>query len=269
MKSENVVRNSGSTDHNGAPSKQRRSRETVECIAPDVNTLLTTARITQADLAQKLKVSNHHLSVARSKVQSLKQANAYLRDKLIKASAAAAMANFLACHDTLTGLPNRRLLLDRIHQAIAQAARQEKRVALIFFDVDGFKTINDKLGHANGDTLLQMIAQRLCGCLRAADTACRYGGDEFIVLLPEIDGEQSATIVEQKIRTRLAAPYHLDSATIAVTLSMGTAVYPDAARDHHELIRLADAAMYRSKVHNGPDPLTNGHMNSTMQSRLD
>jgi len=160
----------------------------------------------------------------------------------------AATANHLAYHDALTGLPNRRLLLDRLNQAIAQASRQKKRVALVFFDVDGFKAINDKLGHTAGDKLLQGVAQRLSTCLRAADTACRYGGDEFIVLLPEVEGGQSAAIVEQKIRAQLAAPYLVDGTMISVTLSIGTAVYPVDAKDHHDLIKLADAAMYSVKT---------------------
>ncbi len=106
-------------------------------------------------------------------------------------------------------------------------------------------------GHTDGDKLLQAVAERLCACLRAADTACRYGGDEFIVMLPEVDGEQSAAVVEQKIRAQLAAPYLIDGTLITVTLSIGTAVYPVDARDHRDLIKLADTAMYRAKPNGG------------------
>jgi len=195
-----------------------------------------------------------HSTAVQKELDALAEANSYLRRQLMEVERMAATANHLAYHDALTGLPNRRLLLDRLNQAIAQASRQKKRVALVFFDVDGFKVINDKLGHTNGDKLLQGVAQRLSSCLRAADTACRYGGDEFIVLLPEVEGERSAAVVEQKIRATLAAPYLVDGTMITVTLSIGTAVYPVDARDHHELIRLADAAMYSVKTNGGGAP---------------
>jgi len=198
--------------------------------------------------------SEQHSTAVHKELEALAEANSCLRRKLMEVERKAATANHLAYHDALTGLPNRRLLLDRLNQAIAQASRQKKRVALVFFDVDGFKVINDKLGHTNGDKLLQGVAQRLSSCLRAADTACRYGGDEFIVLLPEVEGERSAAVVEQKIRARLAAPYLVDGTMITVTLSIGTAVYPVDARDHHELIRLADAAMYSVKTNGGGAP---------------
>jgi len=199
-------------------------------------------------------VSEGHSTAVQKELEALAEANSCLRRKLLEVERKAATANHLAYHDALTGLPNRRLLLDRLNQAIAQASRQKKRVALVFFDVDGFKVINDKLGHTNGDKLLQGVAQRLSACLRAADTACRYGGDEFIVLLPEVEGERSAAVVEQKIRATLAAPYLVDGTMITVTLSIGTAVYPVDAKDHHELIRLADAAMYSVKTNGGAAP---------------
>ena len=199
-------------------------------------------------------VSEGHSTAVQKELEALAEANSCLRRKLLEVERKAATANHLAYHDVLTGLPNRRLLLDRLNQAIAQASRQKKRVALVFFDVDGFKVINDKLGHTNGDKLLQGVAQRLSACLRAADTACRYGGDEFIVLLPEVEGERSAAVVEQKIRATLAAPYLVDGTMITVTLSIGTAVYPVDAKDHHELIRLADAAMYSVKTNGGAAP---------------
>lgn len=192
-----------------------------------------------------------HSAADREKLAALAEDNRILRRKLAEAEDKAAAASHLAYHDALTGLPNRRLLQDRLNQAIAQASRQKKCVALVFFDVNGFKAINDKLGHTGGDRLLQGVAQRLSTCLRATDTACRYGGDEFIVLLPEVEGEQSVAVVEQKIRMQLAAPYLVDDATIIVTLSIGTAVYPLDATDHRDLIKLADAAMYSMKSNGG------------------
>jgi diguanylate cyclase (GGDEF)-like protein len=110
-----------------------------------------------------------------------------------------------AFHDELTGLPNRRLLLDRYHQAVALATRQHRLVALLFLDLDGFKNVNDTHGHAAGDRILQLVAARLLASIRASDTACRYGGDEFVVLLPELDTPGSAVAAARKIRSAVGA----------------------------------------------------------------
>jgi diguanylate cyclase len=220
----------------------------------DLTAQLQKSHVALAELALALRTTKRHSVAVRKKLESVEKTNSSLRREMVEVETKAATANHLAYHDALTGLPNRRLLLDRLNQAIAQASRQRKRVALVFFDVDGFKAINDKMGHTSGDKLLQAVAQRLCACLRTADTACRYGGDEFIVMLPEIEGEQSAAVVEQKIRKQLAAPYLVDGSTITVTLSIGTAVYPVDANDHRDLIKLADLAMYSAKINGATAP---------------
>lgn len=236
-------------------SNRRRSRRSVPSDPADLGARRAQeSRVALAELAQALTASERHATAVQKKLEALTEANSCLRRKVTEVERKAAAANHLASHDALTGLPNRRLLLDRLNQAIAQAARQKKRVALVFFDVDGFKVINDKLGHTSGDKLLQGVAQRLSACLRAMDTACRYGGDEFIVLLPEVGSGQSAAIVERKIRAQLAAPYLVDGTMITITLSIGTAVYPVDAKDHRDLIRLADAAMYSMKADSGGAP---------------
>ena len=224
---------------------------------------------TVAGLAQALTVSERHSTEVQKKLEALAEANSCLRGKLVEIERKVVMASHLAYHDALTGLPNRRLLLDRLNQAIARPSRHGRRVALVFFDVDGFKAINDRLGHATGDKVLQEIAQRLSACLRGTDTACRYGGDEFIVMLPEVEGEQGESVVEQKILTRLAAPYLIDGAVITVTLSMGIAVYPEDAMDCHGLIRLADTAMYSVKNGNGVAPGARRPTGSPRRVRVD
>jgi len=171
---------------------------------------------------------------------------------LIRLAQRVAQARHFAYHDELTGLPNRSLLLDRLRQAVAQASRQHKQVALLFLDLDGFKGVNDRFGHAAGDTLLQQVAERLAACIRGGDTACRYGGDEFVIMLPEIDGAESAAAVAQKIHGHLAAPYVVDGQAITVTASIGAAVYPADGKDCSELIKQADIAMYLAKVHSSP-----------------
>jgi diguanylate cyclase len=209
---------------------------------------LKQSRAALARLTQALTVSERRSAEIQKTLEALAETNSYLRARLTEVERRVVMANHLAFHDTLTGLPNRRLLLDRLTQAIAQAGRQSRRVALVFFDVDGFKAINDRFGHAKGDKVLQEVARRLSVCLRVTDTACRYGGDEFIVMLPEVEGGGSLGVVERKIRRKLAEPYLVGGASIAVTLSMGTAIYPEDAKDHDHLIKLADAAMYSVKT---------------------
>ncbi len=154
----------------------------------------------------------------------------------------------LAHHDELTGLPNRILLLDRLDQALARAKRQHRHLALLFLDLDRFKDINDRLGHAAGDRLLQQVAERLRSSIRGGDTACRYGGDEFVILLPEVDDEAHALAVAGKIRTRLAKPCLVDDHSIAMTVSIGVSVYPVHGSSQHDLIRQADFAMYLAKA---------------------
>ena len=144
---------------------------------------------------------------ARQHIEMLARSNARLTKKVVRLKRAAAQARHFAYHDQLTGLPNRSLLMDRLTQALAQAARQHKQVGLLLLDLDQFKSVNDRLGHAAGDQVLQEVARRLSACIRSCDTACRYGGDEFVIMLPEIDSRANAETVARKIRTRLFAPY--------------------------------------------------------------
>ncbi len=165
-------------------------------------------------------------------------------------SATQAMAvkmTHLAQHDALTHLPNRLLLKDRVVQAIGRAARHHTRVALIFLDLDRFKHVNDSLGHAIGDKLLQSVAGRLLGCVRATDTVCRQGGDEFVVLLPEIDDGHQAARVADKILVAVAQPYLIDAHELHISMSAGISVYPDDAKDGEAMGKNADSAMYHAK----------------------
>ena len=242
-------------DLESAFSDRRRYRGSVRDVTTDPDAgQLRQSRAALAALTQALSASERLSTELRKKLEALSETNSYLRSKLVELERKVVMANHLAYHDALTGLPNRRLLLDRLNQAIARPSRHRRRVALVFFDVDGFKAINDRLGHTGGDKILREIAQRLSACLRATDTACRYGGDEFIVMLPEVEDEQGAAVVEEKIRVQLAAPYLVDGAMIAVTLSMGIAAYPEDAKDCRDLIRLADAAMYSVKAEDDATP---------------
>ena len=154
--------------------------------------------------------------------------------------------HFLAYYDVLTGLPNRTLLRDRLGQMIAAAHRDNMQFALLFLDLDRFKYINDSMGHSVGDKLLQSVAQRLQVCVREGDTVSRIGGDEFIVLLREID-EQGVALVADKLLKTLATPFNLNGQEISTYASVGIALYPDHATDLDVLMKNADAAMYCAK----------------------
>jgi diguanylate cyclase (GGDEF)-like protein len=207
-----------------------------------------------APLRLELAATERRLAAALRELEEMRRREAFYEEKATLLEEAAAKAQRFAYRDELTGLPNRHLLLDRFNQAAALAERHDKNVALLFLDLDRFKEINSKLGHSAGDELLQQIALRLAGGIRMSDTACRYGGDEFVVLLAEISGKEGAFVVANNLRVHLAAPYLIDGASITITTSVGIAVYPDDARDYGDLIQASDLAMYRHKARRPPAP---------------
>lgn len=154
----------------------------------------------------------------------------------------------LAQYDSLTNLPNRNLLYDRLATTLTAARRYGRGFALLFVDLDGFKPINDTYGHDIGDAVLREVAQRLRGNMREADTVSRHGGDEFVILSPEINGAEGAGTLADKIVATLARPIVINALSLQVTASVGIALYPDHGNDIDTLIRVADAAMYRAKT---------------------
>jgi len=152
-----------------------------------------------------------------------------------------------AQHDFLTGLPNRVLLNDRVNQAIVLAPRHSNKVAVLFLDLDGFKHINDSLGHPIGDKLLQSVAKRLIDCVRGSDTVSRQGGDEFVVLLSEVDEAENAAVSAARILQAVAEAHSVDQHDLHVTASIGVSVYPDDGLDAETLVKNADTAMYQAK----------------------
>ena len=152
-----------------------------------------------------------------------------------------------ATHDELTGLPNRRLLSDRITQILAQCSRNHTQTAVLFIDLDNFKNINDSLGHVTGDLLLKEVAGRLLSCIRAEDTVARQGGDEFIVILCDIHDAQGASFVAQKILDILVSPFYINEKKMHIGCSIGIALFPGDGVNADELLKNSDTAMYHAK----------------------
>ncbi|GAC1457512.1 MAG: hypothetical protein PVSMB6_16030 [Steroidobacteraceae bacterium] len=155
--------------------------------------------------------------------------------------------SYLAQHDFLTELPNRMLLNDRLTQAIASAQRHKKLLAVLFLDVDDFKHVNDSLGHAVGDQLLQSIARRLVACVRESDTVSRQGGDEFVILLSEVTRAEDAGLAAAKILTAVSSLHRIEKRDLHVTVSVGIGVYPADGADAEALLKSADLALIRAK----------------------
>ncbi len=157
----------------------------------------------------------------------------------------------MAYHDELTGLPNRKLLADRLAVALAKARRGQGRLALLYLDLDGFKDVNDQRGHAVGDALLREAARRLAAALRTSDTVARIGGDEFTVLVTDLASEAAAAEVARKLIRVLARPFAVTSPALTVTASVGIAIYPSHGATEDALMSSADTAMYRAKAQGG------------------
>jgi diguanylate cyclase (GGDEF)-like protein len=194
-----------------------------------------------------LEVSEARLDAALQVQKRLRTENARLLRSLEAASRRAAIAQRMARQDSLTGLPNRLFLIERLQGAIAAAGQRHRRLALLFIDLDGFKAVNDEFGHAVADRLLAAVGSRIAACVRTDDIACRYGGDEFVALLTNLGDASIANRVSQKIREHVAESYTISGHEIRITASVGLAVYPDAGDRWGALLRHADAAMYRDK----------------------
>jgi two-component system, cell cycle response regulator len=155
--------------------------------------------------------------------------------------------NFLALHDVLTGLPNRRLLLDRLSLAISHARRNKEMMAVMYLDLDLFKEINDSLGHDAGDFLLSVVGKRLQGAVRQADTVARLGGDEFVIVLSQLNAHDDIGKLASKVIATVAQPYEFNGAEVSMTASVGVSIYPTHGETVERLMKRADTALYQAK----------------------
>jgi diguanylate cyclase (GGDEF)-like protein len=155
---------------------------------------------------------------------------------------------YQATHDTLTGLPELRLLHERWDKAVARADREASRAAMLFIDLDDFKLVNDTYGHLAGDYILKVVSNKLIKSIRSVDTAARLGGDEFVVILDCIKSSEDAPLIANKLIDAISQPVHFNSHEIQIGVSIGIAVYPDHSSKSGDIIRLADSAMYKAKV---------------------
>lgn len=203
----------------------------------DIRTAEGALEATSADHIDMLRQANAHLVIATLDANKLTE----------QVEAAKLKLAHLAHHDGLTGLPNRMLLQDRLGQAIEVARRQGLQLAVLFMDLDRFKHINDSLGHAVGDQLLKSVAQRLLACVRQSDTVSRQGGDEFVLLLSQVQHADDAAQFAQKILTALALPHPIDGHDLHVSVSIGISIYPADGQDAETLLKCADTAMYHAK----------------------
>ena len=246
LREETANRRQEAADLQYAVAELRQDNADMRQIAADLRekTMRTQRRTAKAKATlsalseAQLRDANEHLVVATVHAQSMTD---------IAEQATRQMA-YMAEHDFLTGLPNRALLTDRLSQSIMFALRHGgKKVALMYLDLDHFKHINDSLGHEVGDKLLQSVAQRLQTSVRHSDTVSRHGGDEFVILLAEVESVQDATITAEKIMAVMTKPHLIADHQLHVTLSIGMSIFPDDGKDVETVIRNADTAMYHAK----------------------
>jgi diguanylate cyclase (GGDEF)-like protein len=187
------------------------------------------------------------LDAAERELEHLRSINAHLRRELAELQLREAEALRLADRDGLTGLYNRRRMLELLNAAMAEAAQQNLHVGLLFIDLNGFKAINDFYGHAAGDRILTTVATRMSARVRTGDVLCRYGGDEFVVVLPSLPDGGCLTRIADAVAERIALPYWIQGQEQHLSASVGEAIYPRDGADAEALLHVADQNMYNLK----------------------
>jgi diguanylate cyclase (GGDEF)-like protein len=202
-------------------------------------------------------------------IESLRAINAHLLREIAALKARAAETQRLAERDGLTGLYNRRRMLELLEAAISDAVLQDLHVGLLFIDLNGFKAINDKYGHAAGDEILTTVATRISARVRTGDICCRYGGDEFVVILPGVPDPFPVSRVADAIRERVSLPYWIGNEQQQLTATIGESMYPYHGENAAKLLHRADEAMYRLKARIvRPSPASTSKVAPGPQARL-
>ncbi len=219
---------------------------------------------------EHLRLLNEELEQrVQERTEELARINAQLKEEMDDRQTAEALARHLALHDTLTGLPNRLLLQDRLSQALAQAKREDWLVAVMFIDLDRFKNINDTLGHAIGDEVLREMARRLKAALRDSDTVSRVGGDEFVIVLRHVQAVADIPLTTSKLMADMSTPVTVGGHQLRVTPSIGVSVFPNDSDDATKLLSYADAAMYHAKANGRRNvQFYAATMSDTLQTRV-
>jgi len=202
------------------------------------------------DSAGALALARQQLWREQQENARLRADNDRMRRQLDAATRRSEEAQHLAHHDGLTGLPNRRLLEMCLQQRVAEAIEGNGQLAMLLVDLDGFKLVNDRFGHLVGDLLLKVVATRIAACVRSDDIVFRYGGDEFVVLLANVNDPEIAGSIAGKIREQIGRAYRIEGNQIQVSASIGRAVHPRDGEHCDALLRCADASMYREKSTN-------------------
>jgi len=201
--------------------------------------------------ARDITAHNRAVTALRQSIENLEhrveERTRALQDEVTERRRAEDMLRHVATHDGLTDLPNRSLMIDRLDKAIARAKRNKTKCAVMFLDLDGFKPINDTLGHDKGDLVLREAAMRLSECIRDADTAARFGGDEFVLVLSDLKNGEDSITVANKVLSALSEPVDLNGHTAQVGASIGIAIYPDNGLNAETVLKHADIAMYDVK----------------------
>ena len=235
--------------HDGSPFWGRLSGRLFDPLQPRGRSVWMVDDVTErVEAADAIRRARDELEVrVLARTAELAGANALLQAEIAERRQAEARVHHMAYYDALTGLPNRALLADRLERAMATAERANRKLAVMFLDLDRFKNINDSLGHLTGDYLLKEVAQRLVGAVRTSDTVARLGGDEFVVVAPGVRGNGECAAVGDKIIAALAEPFLIDGRTLHISPSIGICLYPEDGLDVDALMRHADAAMYAAK----------------------
>jgi diguanylate cyclase (GGDEF)-like protein len=188
------------------------------------------------------------LKDARREIDALRAYNGRLQREIAQLKEREARAHRLVDQDELTGLFNRRCMMHRLEAAVTAASRGDHHLGVLFIDLDGFKDVNDRLGHATGDALLKAVGARIAARARKSDVVCRYGGDEFVVVLPTLTDATNARQIAEALRWRLALPYLLEGQELRVTASVGAAFFPSDGNTAEKLLQRADESMYQAKA---------------------